>query len=227
MIDSIIAEALRDWEPYAQAKQRLKELEYCRTCRDPEAEFAEWLVARVLGGRLADDPCAKGHDVTKGARRIQVTKIGRASNYTNNLPPGRAGLPSKDAPECPTDYAYVLFDEKGVPSRVYVCPYEWISAHYGTRKGLRLSDIERESRREGSSITAYVWDAVSSHITPEASASEGDAAQPQEANRWHSKRDPVLRLLGTIHGPVPDISERHDELIGESLAGELGRTGHA
>jgi hypothetical protein len=53
--------------------------------RDPLTEFGEWLVARLVGGRLAESRTQPGHDVIGPTReRIQVRTLSNPARYDRN-----------------------------------------------------------------------------------------------------------------------------------------------
>lgn len=64
-------------QTYLSARQALlREIDCCGSCRDPLAEFSEYVVARQLNARLADSRVQKGFDLVDPAgRRIQVKYV--------------------------------------------------------------------------------------------------------------------------------------------------------
>ncbi|WP_147451130.1 hypothetical protein [Corallococcus llansteffanensis] len=58
---------------YAQVLAELRRRRVVRTNNAPAGDYAEWLVARALGGTLAEDNSVKSHDLTlPTGERLQV-----------------------------------------------------------------------------------------------------------------------------------------------------------
>jgi len=60
--------------------------------------------------------------------------------------------------------------------------------------------LMRQAQRSGNTPEAVVTDWVASAVLP-----------PPE--------DPLLKLLGTVESDVSDVAEKHDEYLGQALAG--------
>jgi len=98
MSNERIDEALRQWGRYARERQQLERLGYCRSCKDPQAEFAEWLVKELSGGDLEPSRSHPGFDVAKDGRRIQVRKFGRKCSNQRIRSIDDAGLTEMQRP---------------------------------------------------------------------------------------------------------------------------------
>jgi len=92
---------------HAYAKSRcgfLREIGVGDSCRDPLAEFSEWLVARQLNGRIADSRVQKGFDVIgEDGRKIQVKYLANPSSKWRNEH-------HIQFPDGVDDYALVVFE---------------------------------------------------------------------------------------------------------------------
>lgn len=181
MATDLIEDALFDWGEYAEARKRLRDRGYCRSNRDPEAEFAEWLVAHLLPeGELVKSPVQPDYDVVAGNRRIQVRKYGKA---TGNKAPMAPKL-QPDLEKRPTHYAFVEF-RGGLPVAVYVCTYEWVEQNSQRSGGLRIETVREASARLEAGIETYLIPVGRDRADAEARLAQAQAAGLVE---WSGKR---------------------------------------
>lgn len=73
---------LRPYQRYAEPRRRfLSELGCPDSCRDPLAEFSEWLVAQQLNGTMAASRVQRGYDLIRpNGRRVQVKYLANPSS---------------------------------------------------------------------------------------------------------------------------------------------------
>lgn len=71
---------------YASARKKfLREIGIEDSCRDPLAEFAEWIVQREYGGQPADSRVQKGYDlVLDSGERVQVKYLSNPDGTWRN-----------------------------------------------------------------------------------------------------------------------------------------------
>jgi hypothetical protein len=62
--------------------ESLSRLGVIRTRRPLHADLAEWLVAQLLGGELAESTVQRGWDVLAGGKRLQVRSHSKAASNT-------------------------------------------------------------------------------------------------------------------------------------------------
>lgn len=76
------ADLLKSWSAYRDARlSLLGDLGIPQSCRDPLSEFAEQLVAALVGGTLADNRVQKGWDVREpNGDTIQVKYLANAAH---------------------------------------------------------------------------------------------------------------------------------------------------
>ena len=94
------------WENYRTSILKLKELELIRSFKSPPVDFAEFIVAKMLHGTLAEHKNEKGFDVSAKGMKIQVKSIAKS-------PTNRKGYSLKDtdkANDIATHYAFVYFE---------------------------------------------------------------------------------------------------------------------
>ncbi len=96
---------LNSLRTYAAARQALlREIDACASCRDPLAEFSEYVVVRLLNARLAESRVQKGYDaISESGRRIQV-------KYLSNLSDRWINEHTIIFPPEADDYALVVFE---------------------------------------------------------------------------------------------------------------------
>lgn len=145
--------ALEAWRDYARARQRLRDMKYCRSCKDPEAEFAEWLVEELVGGQRVEDRSGRGCDVAIGSRRIQVKKWGRNPGNKARMPPSSGSLLPETDPNCPTEFAFVEYLE-GIPTTIYLADYRWVTEN-AAPSGLRFGRVKEASAGGDAGVRVY------------------------------------------------------------------------
>ena len=105
-----IAAALEHWSGYIRAKNALLEAGVVRSFKAPEADFAEWLIANLIGGSL---PTSKSHpscDVLAPGKRVQVKSVCKAPGNSNGYIIGAKDR-SNDAATGASHYAFVFFNK--------------------------------------------------------------------------------------------------------------------
>lgn len=75
-----ISVELGPFHEYMQARcEFLKSVECSTSCRDPLAEFSEWLVAQLLSATFAASRVQKGFDVIRqNGRQVQVKYLAKS-----------------------------------------------------------------------------------------------------------------------------------------------------
>jgi len=112
------------WSKYVRAKRTLLQAKFVRSFKSTEADFAEWLVATLLNGKLA---CSKSHadyDVDAEGKRIQVKSVTKMPGNPNGYiikPRDKRNNPTTGA----THYAFVFFDEL-IPEAIFVVPESFV-----------------------------------------------------------------------------------------------------
>ncbi len=77
---------LSAFHDYASARQQFLAAIGCTgSCRDPLAEFAEWIALKELGGELASSRVQKGYDlVSRDAKKVQVKYLANPDDKWRN-----------------------------------------------------------------------------------------------------------------------------------------------
>jgi hypothetical protein len=126
-----IAIALGHWSGYVQSKKALIEAGVIRSFKAPEADFAEWLVAILLGGSL---PASKSHpafDVVAQGKRVQVKSVCKAAGNLNGYivnERDRVNDPNAGA----SHYAFVFFRDLELES-AFLLPEDVVRAWHRTQ----------------------------------------------------------------------------------------------
>jgi hypothetical protein len=140
MDNLLIEKAASLWQEYARARQALLAEGIVRSFKSPEADFSEWLIAVLFGGRLPSSKSNRGYDVVTSDKRIQVKSIAKASDNKNGYiiddQKDRGNNPKTGA----THYAFVLFDEL-IPDSVFLVPEDFVRNF--RKKQIKRSDLEK------------------------------------------------------------------------------------
>lgn len=156
------ADLLAAWSPYRWARRGvLESIGVQQSFRDPLGEFAEVLVARLVGGRLAANRVQKAWDVASPMGAIQV-------KYLAN--PSDGGWPNWHT-VAPTEgmdwYALVLFLDL-VPTAVYMFPRAdlgRICGALGKRHGNQGSTVQfTKTNHEAMSANPECYEALGMKI---------------------------------------------------------------
>lgn len=110
MREERIQQAAQLWADYVRAKHALLATGFIRSFKSTEADFAEWLVAAVLDGRLPNSKSHPGYDVIAGDKKVQVKSVTKALDNPNGYiitKDDRNDSPGRET----THYAFVFFNE--------------------------------------------------------------------------------------------------------------------
>jgi hypothetical protein len=102
--------ALEHWSGYIRAKNALLEARVVRSFKAPEADFAEWLIANLIGGSLPPNKSHPACDVLAPGKRVQVKSLCKAPGNSNGYiigPKDRSNDPATGA----SHYAFVFFND--------------------------------------------------------------------------------------------------------------------
>lgn len=105
-----ISEALIHWSVYVASKRALLEAGVVRSFKQPEADFAEWLVASLLSGSLPSSKSNPFCDVVAPGKRVQVKSICKAPGNPNGYIISAKDR-SNDAITGASHYAFVFFND--------------------------------------------------------------------------------------------------------------------
>ena len=116
MQDERMLQAAQLWANYVRAKQALLAAGFIRSFKSTEADFAEYLVAAVLDGRLPNSKSHPGYDVIAADKKVQVKSVTKALDNPNGYILTKDDR--KDGKET-THYAFVFFNEL-IPDAVFL-----------------------------------------------------------------------------------------------------------
>lgn len=133
-----IAEALGHWAQYVTARKNLLSTGVVRSLKASEADFAEWLVATLVGGTLPISQSHRAFDVVAGGQRIQVKSLCKALGNPNGYIVTPRDL-ANDSVTGATHYAFVFFNDL-VPDAVFVLPEDVI--RLWSRTQIKRQDLE-------------------------------------------------------------------------------------
>lgn len=107
---------LGPFEIYAEARRVFLSHIGCEgSCRDPLAEFSEWIVNKELNGKLAESRTQKGYDLVRpDGRRVQVKYLSNPSSSWIN---GHRVLFTEDMDQ----YAIVFYEAMALTAIVIFC----------------------------------------------------------------------------------------------------------
>lgn len=136
MDNQIIQQDFILWLNYAKAKKALLDKNYIRSHRDPEADFAEWLVAFITNGSLPENMSQEGYDVEIGDKRIEVKKLGKSYKNENGYIIKDKDKNNKNA----THYAFIFYKEF-MPSHLFIVAKDFVKNFKKTH--ITLDDLKK------------------------------------------------------------------------------------
>lgn len=110
MTSDEIAEALSHWAQYVNARKALLSAGVVRSLKASEADLAEWLVAKLVGGTLPISQSHPAFDVAAAGQRIQVKSLCKALGNPNGYIVTPRDL-ANDGVTGATHYAFVFFKD--------------------------------------------------------------------------------------------------------------------
>ena len=148
---------------YCEARRELlKAVGVSDSCRDPLAEFAEWIVARWTNGRLADSRVERGYDViSSDGRKLQIKCLSNPAHVARN------GIVVRIPPEA-DDFVVVWYKDLTLqaivlmPRKSFADVYTRLGKRHsepGERLDLYEADIDRmlKSHTEFTSLGVRIW----------------------------------------------------------------------
>ena len=139
MCKETIQQAVPLWLYYVNAREALLKANVTRSYKDPERDFAEWLVTKFLGGKLVDKKNQENYDViSKNGEKIQVKSIGKSPDNKNGYI-----ITAKDKNNTEAShYAFVIFKDF-IPEVIFIVKKEFIQTF--KNKQIKRSDLEVNS----------------------------------------------------------------------------------
>lgn len=139
-----ISTALRHWSGYVRSKKALLDAGVVRSFKAPEADFAEWLVAKLLGGSLPSSKSHPSYDVVAPGKRVQVKSVCKAPGNTNGYivtQKDRGNDPQTGA----SHYAFVFFNDLELDA-AFVLPEEVVRRW--SRRQIKRPAVEKHPALE-------------------------------------------------------------------------------
>lgn len=136
-----LAEGMELWVTYAVIREELRKEKLIRCNKDPQADFAEWLVAKVLGGTIVNNKTNQGFDVKAGDKMVQVKKTWKCAGNSTGILKNHLKLDCLEV-QRPTHYAFVRYSADGHPESIILLDYEQVRQAVLTRSQLRWRHIE-------------------------------------------------------------------------------------
>jgi hypothetical protein len=109
------------WQAYIRAKQAMLNAGIIRSYKASEADYAEWLVAKILDGNICENKNNQDYDVVAGEKRIQVKSINKAPGNTHGYIVSQKDKVNTGA----TDYAFVFFCDL-MPNSIFLVPASFV-----------------------------------------------------------------------------------------------------
>ena len=137
-----ISLALNQWSGYVLAKKALMQAGVVRSFKAAEADFSEWLVAKLLGGSLPPSKSYPGCDVLAPGKRVQVKSVCKAPGNPNGYIV-TAKDRSNNAAAGASHYAFVFFTDL-VPASAFLLPEDVV--RLWARGQIRRPDVENHPK---------------------------------------------------------------------------------
>lgn len=134
-----ISVAMARWSEYARAKKALQEAGVVRSLKAAEADFSEWLIARLLGGVL---PSSKSHpscDVIVPGKRVQVKSVCKSADNPNGYIVSNRDR-ANDAISGASHFVFVFFNDLA-PECAYMLPENIV--RQWERRQIKRTDVEK------------------------------------------------------------------------------------
>ena len=158
-----VTDLLRSWSAYRNARvSLLGTMNLSQSCRDPLSEFAEQLVAHLVGGTLAGNRVQKGWDVReKNGDTIQVKYLANASSG------GWVNWHTVEPTEHQDGWALVIYIDLS-PVAVYIFPsgdLSLICEALGKRHGNQAATLQfTKTNHEAISGDAQKYEALGMRV---------------------------------------------------------------
>jgi hypothetical protein len=137
-----ISAAITHWSEYARAKKALRDAGVVRSLKAAEADFSEWLIARLIGGTL---PSSKSHpscDVIGPGKRVQVKSVCKSADNPNGYIVSNRDR-ANDAATGASHFAFVFFNDLA-PECAYMLPENIV--RLWERRQIKRTDVENHEQ---------------------------------------------------------------------------------